>query len=149
MEDYIINLTDETVDDLTIDDIDNVCKITFNKLDVCNPILNILIVDNNKIQEINREYRGKDNVTDVISFAFEDYKDIEYDNFRFLGEIYISLQKARKQAEEYGHSERREICYLTVHGLLHLLGYDHMNEEDKKVMRSLEEEILNEYDVKR
>lgn len=149
MEDYIINLTDETVDDLTIDDIDNICKITFNKLDVCNPILNILIVDNNKIQEINREYRGKDNVTDVISFAFEDYKDIEYDNFRFLGEIYISLQKARKQAEEYGHSERREICYLTVHGLLHLLGYDHMNEEDKKVMRSLEEEILNEYDVKR
>lgn len=149
MEDYIINLTEETVDDLTIDDIDNVCKITFNKLDVCNPILNILIVDNNKIQEINREYRGKDNVTDVISFAFEDYKDIEYDNFRFLGEIYISLQKARKQAEEYGHSERREICYLTVHGLLHLLGYDHMNEEDKKVMRSLEEEILNEYDVKR
>ena len=108
-----------------------------------------VIVDNNKIQEINREYRGKDNVTDVISFAFEDYKDIEYDNFRFLGEIYISLQKARKQAEEYGHSERREICYLTVHGLLHLLGYDHMNEEDKKVMRSLEEEILNEYDVKR
>ena len=149
MEDYIINLTDETIDDLTIDDIDNICKITFNKLDVCNPILNILIVDNNKIQEINREYRGKDNVTDVISFAFEDYKDIEYDNFRFLGEIYISLQKARKQAEEYGHSERREICYLTVHGLLHLLGYDHMNEEDKKVMRSLEEEILNEYDVKR
>lgn len=149
MEDYIINLTEETVDDLTIDDIDNICKITFNKLDVCNPILNILIVDNNKIQEINREYRGKDNVTDVISFAFEDYKDIEYDNFRFLGEIYISLQKARKQAEEYGHSERREICYLTVHGLLHLLGYDHMNEEDKKVMRSLEEEILNEYDVKR
>ena len=149
MEDYIINLTNEEIDIAIIDDIDNICKLTFNKLDVNNPILNILIVDNDKIKEINREYRNKDSVTDVISFAFEDYKDIEYENFRFLGEIYISLEKAKEQANEYGHSEQREICYLTVHGLLHLLGYDHMNDEDKKIMRALEEEILNEYDVKR
>lgn len=149
MEDYIINLTNEEIDVLTLDDIDNVVKLIFEKLKVNNPILNILIVDNEKIREINREYRNKDMPTDVISFAFEDYKDIEYDNFRFLGEIYISLEKAKEQAIEYGHSERREICYLTVHGILHLLGYDHMNDDDKKVMRALEEEILNEYDVKR
>lgn len=149
MEDYIINLTHEEFDDETYDDIENICKATFQKLSVSNPIFNIVIVDNNKIREINKEYRKKDKVTDVISFAFEDNKDIEYESFRFLGEIYISLEKAKEQAKEYGHSEQREICYLIVHGLLHLLGYDHINKTDKEKMRSLEEEILNEYDIKR
>ncbi len=74
---------------------------------------------------------------------------VEYEDIRFLGEIYISYERCCEQAEEFGHSIRRELCYLAVHGLLHLLGYDHMNEEDKKVMRTLEEEILNEYDIKR
>ena len=80
----------------------------------------------------------------------DDYSDdIEYDGIRFLGEIYISYERCVSQAKDYGHSLKREFCYLAVHGLLHLLGYDHMVEEDKKVMRSLEEEILNEYDIKR
>ena len=68
---------------------------------------------------------------------------------RFLGEIYICFDRVKEQAVEYNHSVKREFCYLAVHGLLHLLGYDHMTEEDKKEMRALEEEILNEYDIKR
>ena len=93
-------------------------------------------------------YRKKDKVTDVISFAFEDNGNI-YKDIRYLGEIYICAEVAEEQAKEYGHSYKREICYLAVHGLMHLLGYDHMNENDKRIMRSKEEEVLNEYDLKR
>ncbi len=146
MEDYIFNTTDEIVE---TEDIDKVIKFACKKLNVVNPLLNIVIVDNKKIQEINKVYRNKDSVTDVISFAFEESDNLEYDNMRFLGEIYISYDKCVEQAKEYGHSFKREFCYLAVHGLLHLLGYDHIKEEDKKVMRALEEEILDEYDIKR
>ena len=146
MKDYIFNTTDEKID---FAELDEVIKFACKYMKVENPLLNIVIVDNKKIQEINREYRGKDAVTDVISFAFEEVKDVKYDNVRFLGEIYISYERCKEQASEYGHSVKREFCYLAVHGLLHLLGYDHMNEEDKKIMRTLEEEILNEYDIKR
>ena len=146
MKDYIFNTTNEEVD---IKELDNIIKFACEHLDIKNPLLNIVIVDNNKIQEINREYRNKDAVTDVISFAFEEVNDIEYDDIRFLGEIYISYERCVSQAQDYGHSIKREFCYLAVHGLLHLLGYDHMTAEDKKEMRTLEEEILNEYDIKR
>ena len=146
MEDYIFNTTDEIVE---TEDIDKVIKFACKKLNVVNPLLNIVIVDNKKIQEINKVYRNKDSLTDVISFAFEESDNLEYDNMRFLGEIYISYDKCVEQAKEYGHSFKREFCYLAVHGLLHLLGYDHIKEEDKKVMRALEEEILDEYDIKR
>jgi probable rRNA maturation factor len=146
MEDYIINTTDEKID---TKELDSVIKFACKHLNIENPLLNIVIVDNKRIQEINRDYRNKDAVTDVISFAFEEAKDLEYEDVRFLGEIYISYERCKEQAKDYGHSVRREFCYLAVHGLLHLLGYDHMNEEDKKVMRALEEEILNEYDITR
>ena len=146
MEDYIFNTTKEKID-LTI--LDDVIKFACKHLNIENPLLNIVIVDNKKIQEINREYRNKDAVTDVISFAFEEVKDVDYDDIRFLGEIYISYERCKEQAKDYGHSIKREFCYLAVHGLLHLLGYDHIKEEDKKVMRALEEEILNEYDITR
>ena len=146
MEDFITNTTNEKV---SIEDIENICKITFKKLDVKNPVVSITIVDNKKIREINRDYRNKDSETDVISFAFEESKDYVYEDIRFLGEIYISIEKAKSQAEEYGHSLKRELCFLTVHGLLHLLGYDHIEESDRVVMRKLEEEILESYDAKR
>lgn len=146
MKDYIFNTTNEKVD---IDELDNVIKFACKHLKVKNPLLNIVIVDNEKIREINKKYRNKDAVTDVISFAFEEVNDIVYDDIRFLGEIYISYERCVSQASDYGHSVKREFCYLAVHGLLHLLGYDHIKEEDKKVMRALEEEILNEYDIKR
>ena len=146
MQDYIFNTTNEEID---TSEIDRVIKFACKHLNIKNPLLNIVIVDNEKIREINREYRNKDAVTDVISFAFEEVNDVEYDDIRFLGEIYISYERCKSQASDYGHSVRREFSYLAVHGLLHLLGYDHINEEDKKVMRALEEEILNAYDIKR
>ena len=146
MEDYIINTINEEID---FTNVDNICKFACKKLNIKNPLFNIIIIDNKRIQEINRDYRNKDAITDVISFAFEESDNIKYDNMRLLGEIYISYERCKSQAEEYGHSIERELCYLSIHGLLHLLGYDHMIESDKKVMRALEEEILNEYDIKR
>lgn len=145
-EGYIINTTKTKV--LT-EDIKNVCDLTFKKLKVKNPIFNIVIVNNKKIREINKNYRGKDEPTDVISFAFEETENINLEDKRFLGEIYISIDKAISQAKEYNHSLKREICFLTIHGLLHLLGYDHINEDDRKEMRKLEESVLSSYDAKR
>ena len=114
-----------------------------------NLSLSVSFVSENKIKTYNRDYRNIDKITDVISFAFEEVSDFEYSDIRFLGEIYISYERCVSQAEDYGHSVKREFCYLAVHGLLHLLGYDHMTDEDKKEMRTLEEEILSEYDIKR
>ncbi len=146
MEDYIFNTIDEDID---FTNVDNICKFACKKLDIINPLFNIIIVDKEKIQQINRDYRNKDAVTDVISFAFEEVPDVKYDNLRFLGEIYICYDRCKEQALEYGHSIERELCYLSIHGLLHLLGYDHIKEEDKVIMRALEEEILSEYDITR
>ena len=109
---------------------------------------NVIIVDNEKIHEINKTYRNIDRETDVISFALND--DETCNSFvRVLGDIYISIDKAKSQAEEYGHSLKRELSFLTVHGFLHLLGYDHMEKEDEIKMFSLQNEILKEYGVNR
>ena len=99
------------------------------------------------IHELNLEYRGIDRETDVISFAFEDdssYKKLvsNQDVPRDIGEIFICVDVAKRQAEEYKHSFEREMAFLFVHGLLHLLGYDHMSEEDEKVMFKLQDEIM-------
>ena len=92
-----------------------------------NVEFNIIFIDNPRIHEINLTYRGVDRPTDVISFALEDNKTIDL-GVRLLGDIYISIDKAKEQATSFGHSLRREISFLVVHGLLHLLGYDHMTE---------------------
>ena len=111
-----------------------------------DPIISVSLVDNEFIHQINRDYRGIDRPTDVISFAFLDNEDRNaiYKSKEpvCLGDIYISVDKAKEQAEEYGHSLKRELSFLFVHGLLHLLGYDHMTEEDEKVMFRLQDEIL-------
>ena len=109
---------------------------------VKNAEFNIILVDNKKIRELNRVYRDIDKETDVISFALEDNEDIKLEK-RILGDIYISCDMAEKQAKEYGHSTLREFSFLSVHGLLHLLGYDHMNEKDEKIMFEKQELILN------
>ncbi len=109
----------------------------------------VIIVDNKRIHEINKEYRGIDRPTDVISFALEDNEEIKFDNYRVLGDIYISIDKVREQAKEYGHSEKRELAFLTVHGFLHLLGYDHMKPEEEKIMFARQEEILDGFGIKR
>jgi probable rRNA maturation factor len=116
--------------------------------------ISITFVTNESIKEINREYRQKDYPTDVISFAMEEIGEGEIevvggDIPRILGDIIISIPKAKEQAEEYGHSFMRELSFLAVHGFLHLLGYDHETEEDEKEMFSLQREILDEYGLKR
>lgn len=126
----------------------NLMKKTFSHLSVkVNYLVDVTIVDNLKIHEINREYRKVDRPTDVISFAFMDDKDekvLDKNIPTSLGEIIISYEKAEEQAKDYGHSINREMSFLFVHGLLHLLGYDHMKEADEKVMFRLQDEILGE-----
>ena len=112
-------------------------------------IFNVIIINNEEIHEMNREYRGVDRPTDVISFALEDDDTFFKMEERVLGDIYISIDKAKEQAECYGHNLLRELCFLTIHGMLHLLGYDHMIEEEEKVMFELQERVLMEYGIKR
>lgn len=114
-----------------------------------NVLFNVIIIDNKEIHEINKTYRGIDRPTDVISFALEDDDTFIETEERILGDIYISIDKAKEQALEYGHSLLRELCFLSIHGLLHLLGYDHMTEEDEKVMFGLQERVLDSYGIKR
>lgn len=113
--------------------------------------LSVTFVDKEEIQQINRDYRNKDKVTDVISFALEeDEPEIEgLDIPRVLGDIVICADVAKEQAEQYGHSFERELGFLALHGFLHLLGYDHMNEEDEKEMFGRQKTILDAYGLTR
>ncbi len=130
--------------------LNEVIEYTFEKLKITNTTTSIIFVDNEEIQSINKQYRNIDKITDVISFAFEDNKEIGYNTMcRALGDIYICIPKMKEQASDYKHSEKRELSFLTVHGLLHLLGYDHMNEEEESEMFELQELILNAKEIKR
>lgn len=119
---------------------------TFNILNIKNDIiLSVTFVDKGYIHELNKNYRGIDRPTDVISFAFLDDKNeiIKGENIPLdLGEIYICYEVADENRKNYGNSIKREICFLFVHGLLHLLGYDHMTKEDEEIMFPLQEKIL-------
>ena len=114
-------------------------------------LVDVSIVDNKTIHKINKEYRNVDRPTDVISFAFFD--DVNEKSLpgvpSSLGEIIISFEKAEEQAVQYNHSVKREFSFLFVHGMLHLLGYDHMEDEEKKRMRKREEEILGSLNITR
>ncbi|WP_366247180.1 rRNA maturation RNase YbeY [Terribacillus aidingensis] len=116
--------------------------------------MSITFVDNAEIQVINRNYRQKDVPTDVISFAMQEEGEGEQQIIGeeipiVYGDIIISVDKAKEQAEEYQHSVDRELGFLALHGFLHLLGYDHMNEADEKKMFGRQEEILNGFGLKR
>lgn len=116
--------------------------------------LSITFVHNEQIQEINKEYREKDQPTDVISFALEELGEGEIQLVgeglpRMLGDIVISIDKAEEQAKDYGHSYMRELGFLSVHGFLHLLGYDHMTKEEEEVMFTLQKDILDEFGLQR
>ena len=143
----IINDIDRDIEEIEI--LANYVKYLVDKMDLNKCEFNIIIVDNKRIHEINKEYRNVDRETDVISFAMEDNMDIEYKDFRLLGDIYISIDKCYQQALEYGHSRVREICFLATHGILHLLGYDHMEENDEIEMFKLQDQLLDGYDIKR
>ncbi|SUV12522.1 putative metalloprotease [Priestia megaterium] len=116
--------------------------------------VSVTFVDNDRIQEINHQYRHKNQPTDVISFALEEMGEDEMQIIgdempRVLGDIVISIPKAHEQAEEYHHSFMRELGFLTVHGFLHLLGYDHETSEDEKEMFTRQKDILEQYGLSR
>lgn len=119
-------------------------------------IITITLTTPNQIKEINKKYRQIDKATDVLSFPMFEKDELDYKinnkDFLFediLGDIVISIDKVKEQAEQYGHSFERELSYMLVHGFYHLMGYDHIEEDDKKLMRPKEEKILNLLDIKR
>lgn len=114
--------------------------------------VSVTLTDNVYIHELNKKYRGIDRPTDVLSFALNEGDEPEvFDGpeVNMLGDIIISVERAVEQASEYGHSVEREIAFLTVHGMLHLLGYDHMEEEDRKEMRQEEDFVMEKLGITR
>ena len=136
-----------------IKELETVEKVLYSALEkehMENTSFNLIIVDNNYIHELNKNYRHIDRETDVITFALEDEDTLVMpSDERILGDIYISIDRARSQAEDFGHSLLRELSFLAVHGFYHLLGYDHMTEEDEKVMFKKQEEVLDAYGIRR
>ena len=138
-------------------DFKNILKKVKEILDIDNKIsLSLTICESEYIAKLNKEYRNIDKETDVLSFAIEDDSDeddlldmIDLLGVREIGDIVINIDRVKSQANDYGHSEKREVCFLFTHGLLHLLGYDHMNKEDEEEMFSLQEEILKSLDINR
>ena len=144
----IFNQTDLEINELK--DVERVLNYAVSKEKLEKVEFNVIIVDNNYIHELNKNYRGIDRETDVITFALEDDNIVvNGSGYKTLGDIYISLDKAKSQAKEYNHSLKRELCFLLTHGFLHLLGYDHMNKEDEEIMFAKQEEVLSECEIKR
>ncbi|EUJ25006.1 metal-binding heat shock protein [Listeria grandensis FSL F6-0971] len=153
----MIDETEELAPD-ALDLVEDLLQFAAQKLEIQNDSeLVVTFVDNARIQEINREYRDKDQPTDVISFALEEMGEDETEIVweedmeapRILGDIVISTESALEQANEYGHGFDRELGFLALHGLLHLLGYDHIEPEDEDEMFSLQREVLNAYGLER
>lgn len=164
---YVDNRQEKiNADEKLVDLLKNVIEFTLKEEEVdvdCE--VSLLFVDNDEIREINNETRNIDRETDVLSFPMLDYEDKKvfkemYKGYKFsqsdfdgnelvLGDIVLSLEKALEQSREFNHSFERESSYLVVHSVLHLLGYDHMEDEDKVVMRKREEEILNKLNITR
>lgn len=139
---------EENIKELEI--VEKVLYSAIEKEKLDNVSFNLIIVDNKYIHELNKTYRNIDRETDVITFALEDEDTIIIpDNERILGDIYISIDKAKAQAQEYGHSLLRELSFLAVHGFYHLLGYDHQTAEEEKIMFGKQEEVLDLYGIRR
>lgn len=127
--------------------LDDVINHTLEKLNIKNAYLSIIFIDDEEMHAMNKEYRGIDRTTDVLSFALED-NDTYVPVIRQLGDVFISIPKMQEQAKEYGHSEKRELSFLVCHGLLHLLGYDHTKgKEEEKIQFGLQDEILNDLNI--
>lgn len=139
--------------DEEIEELETVEKVLYSAIEkekLENVSFNLIIVDNDYIHELNKTYRNIDRETDVITFALEDEDTlIMPSEERILGDIYISIDRAKSQAKDYGHSLLRELSFLAVHGFYHLLGYDHMTEEDEKIMFKKQEEVLEVYGIRR
>lgn len=165
MKTEIINM--QSVVDIT-DELKDIIQRCVNETMVIEKIkfkceCNIILTDNNTIREYNMDFRGLDSATDVLSFPILDFigdiKDLNTDDIKYdinpetghvmLGDIIISMDKVIQQSKEYGHSIKRELGFLIVHGMLHLLGYDHEEIKDREKMRKKEEYILNKIGLKR
>lgn len=140
------NITDEFGYESDYSYLEELLDLAINKLGV-EGIFSITFIDDDKMHEMNLQYRGIDRTTDVLSFALNDSVNSFISEITVLGDIFISIPKMKSQSVEYGHSEKRELSFLCIHGLLHLLGYDHMNEEDEKVMFDLQKEVLNDANI--
>lgn len=140
----------ETNDDLIkeIKELNKFIKYVVKKENINNAYFNIIIVNNNEIKKLNKKYRNIDKETDVITFALEDEKEMKSE-VRILGDIYISIDKVKEQSKLYGHSIRRELSFLALHGILHLLGYDHEEKEKEKIMFDKQEKLLEECNIGR
>ena len=144
----IFNNTEEEIKELEI--VEKVLYSAMDKENLKDTSFNLIIVNNDYIHNLNKEYRNIDRETDVITFALEDEDSIILpEEMRILGDIYISIDKARSQAVEYGHSFLRELSFLAVHGFYHLLGYDHGTKEEEKIMFGKQEEVLESYGIRR
>lgn len=154
---YIDNRQDKLkIDDNILKNVNDIIEYALKEEGVnIDTEISVIFIDNDEIRNINKDQRNIDRVTDVLSFPMLNYpkgkvyKDV-YKNNNFspadlnegrlvLGDIVLSLERAKEQSEEYGHSLLREVCYLTIHSVLHLLGYDHMEEEERSIMRQREE----------
>lgn len=142
----IINLTE--YQNIELESLNKVLNRGIKKEKLKDILFNVIIVDNKYIHKLNRDYRKIDRPTDVITFALEDEVDIKTSP-RILGDIYISIEKAIEQSVAYDHSLKREICFLAIHGFYHLLGFDHQNEEEEKIMFACQEEVLDAEDIKK
>lgn len=135
------------VDEALMEEVERAVKMSLqlerNSLDY---EVSVSFVTNEEIHELNRDYRGVDRPTDVLSFQMDE-EEVYGEMDVVLGDIVISMEKALEQAEDFGHSLTREVVYLTVHSMFHLMGYDHMNEEEKAEMRSKEKAVLKELGV--
>lgn len=126
-----------------------IAKYTLKQFNIKGKVeVSLTLLSKNKIKEINKTYRHIDKVTDVISFENDEGFE-KYDGFITLGDLFICVSKAKSQAKTYGHSMYREVCFLFVHGLLHLLKMDHMNEEDAKKMFKMQDDIMNHFKIVR
>ncbi|MCM3158348.1 rRNA maturation RNase YbeY [Bacillus subtilis] len=153
----LIDIVDETgsVSEEMIKEVENLLQFAAEREGVQDQAeVSVTIVSNDDIHQINKEYRGKDAPTDVISFALEEEGEGEIEIVGaemppVLGDIIISADRTREQAEEYNHSFKRELGFLAVHGFLHLLGYDHMTKEEEEEMFTKQKELLDAYGLKR
>ena len=144
---------------LDIEEKEEYIKILTKVLDKCFEVenlkdkkiyVNVVLTNPENIRKINKEHRNIDKETDVLSFPMFEKEELEQRkdlNQDVLGDIVISIEKVKEQAEEYGHSFERELAYMAVHGFYHLMGYDHMNENDKSKMREKEENVLNKLNI--
>ncbi|CAM2142044.1 rRNA maturation RNase YbeY [Bacillus halotolerans] len=153
----LIDIVDETgsVSEEMLKEVENLLQFAAEREGVQDQAeVSVTIVTNEDIQQINKEYRGKDTPTDVISFALEEEGENEVEIVGaemppVLGDIIISADRTREQAEEYNHSFKRELGFLAVHGFLHLLGYDHMTKEEEEEMFTKQKDLLDAYGLKR